>query len=232
MDLVERIANSVKSVPMSEAGETLDRLLRAASLVRSRLGEFLDPFGLTEVRYSVLVALNTAGEMGLSQSELAERLMQSESNVSTLIERMAQDDLVERLRSDADRRKRVLLLSSTGSRLVERVENAKGNWALRQLQGVPADDRATLGLLLGQLVASHEGRSALKGGTSVSSRGSTTSRNARSAFDAEGSTDSLSWSEAAHDEEDGEGVHSPHRALEQMLSALGLVNQLVKDESR
>ena len=125
MDLVERTVNSVKSVPMSEAGETLDRLVRAASLVRSKLGEFLDPFGLTEVRYSVLVALNSAGEMGLSQSELAERLMQSESNVSTLIERMAQDDLVERLRSDADRRKRVLLLSPSGLRLVERVETPR-----------------------------------------------------------------------------------------------------------
>ena len=232
MDLVERTVNSVKSVPMSEAGETLDRLVRAASLVRSKLGEFLDPFGLTEVRYSVLVALNSAGEMGLSQSELAERLMQSESNVSTLIERMAQDDLVERSRSDADRRKRVLLLSPSGLRLVERVENAKGNWALRQLQGVPAHDRATLGLLLGQLVASHEGRSALKGGASVSSRGSVTSRNDRTSFDDVGSSDSRSWSEAAHEEENAEGVHSPHRALEQMLSALGLVNQLVKEESR
>ena len=50
MDLVERTVNSVMSVPMSEAGETLDRLVRAASLVRSKLGEFLDPFGLTEVR--------------------------------------------------------------------------------------------------------------------------------------------------------------------------------------
>ena len=228
MDLVERTVNSVKSVPMSEAGETLDRLVRAASLVRLKLGEFLDPFGLTEVRYSVLVALNSAGEMGLSQSELAERLMQSESNVSTLIERMAQDDLVERLRSDADRRKRVLLLSPTGTRLVERVENAKGNWALRQLQGVPADDRATLGLLLGQLVASHEGRSVLKGGASVSSRGSVSARNDRTSFD---DVDSLSWSETAHDEENGEGVHSPHRALEQILSALGLVDQLVKDET-
>ncbi len=231
MDLVERTANLPKSATMSESGEALDRLLRAAALVRLKLGEFLDPFGLTEVRYSVLAALNSAGEMGLSQSELAERLMQSESNVSTLVERMAQDNLVERLRSHADRRKRVLLLSPSGSRLVERVENAKGNWAVRQLQGVPADDRATLGLLLGQLIASHEGRSVLKGASAASSRGSVSSHNGLPLFDDEGSSDQLSWSEAAHEKEDGADVHSPHRALEQMLSALGLVNQLVKDET-
>ena len=229
MDLVERTANSAT---MSESGETLDRLLKAAALVRLKLGEFLDPFGLTEVRYSVLAAINSAGAMGLSQSELAERLMQSESNVSTLVERMAQDDLVERLRSHADRRKRVLLLSPAGTRLVERVENAKGNWAVRQLLGVPADDRSTLGLLLGQLIASHESRSILKGASSASSRGPTSSHVGHASFDEESSSDQLSWSEAAHEEENGANVHSPHRALEQMLSALGLVNQLVKDESR
>ncbi len=230
MDLAERTVNTANSFSASTANETLDCLLRVASFIRLRLGEFLDQFELTEVRYSVLASLSSAGARGLSQSELAERLMQSESNVSTLIERMSQVGLVDRLRSHADRRKRVLLLSATGATLVERVEAAKSHWAVRQLQGVPADDRSTLGVLLGQLAESQAVRTGLKLVPSVSLRVSMTLQQV-TRHDEHGSSVQSSWAEPGHDEEGESEGHSPHRALEQMLSALGLVNQLVKDEA-
>ncbi len=230
MELAERTMNTANSFSTSTASETLDCLLRVASLIRLRLGEFLDQFKLTEVRYSVLASLSSAGAMGLSQSELAERLMQSESNVSTLIERMAQDGLVDRLRSHADRRKRVLLLSAAGATLVERVEAAKSHWSVRQLQGVPADDRSTLGVLLGQLAESQAVRSGLKLAPSVSLRGSMALQQV-TRHDENDSSAQSSWSEPGHDEDGEAEGHSPHRALEQVLSALGLVNQLVKDDA-
>ena len=214
MNFVEREKIPELTDSANEAGETLDRLLRAATHIRLRLGEFLEQFALTEVRYSVLVALRAASLAGLSQSELAERLLQSESNISTLVERMQQEGLVDRLRSDADRRKRVLLLSPSGQRLLDRIEVAKRSWAARLLRAVPADDRSTLGLLMSQLVEIFDGSPA---------------KPAAILAEATGSHDDLVWTECHSGE--GDKLNSPHLALRQMLSALGLNNQLVEDEA-
>ncbi|MEK6262453.1 MAG: MarR family transcriptional regulator [Planctomycetota bacterium] len=218
MNFAEREKTHELTDSVDEASATLDRLLRAAAHIRLLLGEFLEQFELTEVRYSVLVALKIASLTGLSQSELAERLLQSESNISTLVERMQQEGLVNRLRSDADRRKRVLLLSRSGQRLLDRVEVGKRSWATRLLRAVPADDRSTLGLLMRQLVDGFDG------GISVKS-----APTAASLAEATCSHDDLVWTECHSG--DGEEPNSPHLALRQMLSALGLNNQLAEDEA-
>ena len=218
MNFAERETTHERSGSVDEASETLDRLLRAAVHIRLRLAELLEQFALTEARYSVLVALRIASLIGLSQSELAERLMQSESNVSTLIERMQQEGLVDRLRSDADRRKRVLLLSPNGRRLLDRVDIAKRSWAARQLRAVPADDRSTLELLMRRLVESFDGGSGAKAGPSVPMLAGAT-----------GTPDELVWSECHPGDVDA--MNSPHLALRQMLSALGLNSQLAEDEA-
>ncbi len=217
MNFVEQKRNHELTGSADEASETLDRLLRAATHIRLRLGEFLEQFALTEVRYSVLVALRIASQAGLSQSELAERLMQSESNISTLVERMQQDGLVDRLRSDADRRKRVLLLSSSGERLLDRVEVAKQSWAARLLRAVPADDRSTLGLLMRQLVENFDGTEPKPAVPEATFAEATRSH------------DDLAWAQCHPGA--GNEPNSPHLALRQMLSALGLNNQLAEDEA-
>ena len=51
-----------------EAGDILERLLRAAVHIRSRRATFVERYGLTEARYSVLLALENADAEGLSQS--------------------------------------------------------------------------------------------------------------------------------------------------------------------
>lgn len=199
------------------AGETLDRLLRASTYVRMQMSDFLDEFSLTEARFSVLSTLSAAAEKGLSQSELADQLIQSESNVSTLIERMQQDGLVHRLQSDSDRRKRVLRLSSEGQRLFDRVELARQIWASKLLRSFPMDDASTLGRLLARLVENFDvaaGRN--KVGYSSPKENMTSS-----------------GSFIRHEEsiESNEESHSPHLALRQMLSTLGLISQLVEDEA-
>lgn len=218
MNFVEREATRATTDGLDEASETLDRLLRAAAHVRTRLGEFLEQYALTEVRYSVLATLSAAAQTGLSQAELAEQLMQSESNISTLIERMQQDGFVDRLRSDTDRRKRVLLLSPNGQRLLERVEIAKRGWAVRLIRGVPADDRSTLGLLVRQLGESLDGNASAKPATPASIPG-----------EAARSHEELLWGECHSD--DGDQINSPHLALRQMLSALSLNSPLAENEA-
>ncbi|MDB5341914.1 MAG: regulatory protein MarR [Schlesneria sp.] len=190
-------------------GDLVTTLLHAANFVRQRLNEFLERFELTEGRYLTLEALSRAGTRGLSQSDVAEYLVQSESNVSSLIDRLQRDGLVDRNWSVTDRRKRVLLLTEAGQQLIDRVNVARPRWEESLLSKVGPEERISLleGLrLIGD-----------PSGPTASSRPP-----------ASNGADRVDWP----------GNHSlkrcdpdsPHFALEQMLSTLGLVGRFGEGE--
>lgn len=134
----------------------LDGLLRVSQIARLRLNDWLGHFDLNDGRHSVLAALAREDKIGCSQAELAVRLGQSESNISTLIERMQRDGLVNRLRSDADRRKRVVRITPAGRSALASVDARRSHWAGRLLSGVGAEDCSQLFALLQKLAASME----------------------------------------------------------------------------
>src|SRR5262249_31792569 len=89
-------------------------VLRGADCLTAALAECTVEAGLNESRYRVLVALErrTSGEC--SQSQLADLLLQSESNLSTLLERMSEHGLITRTRSKADRRRSLIRITAQG----------------------------------------------------------------------------------------------------------------------
>ena len=58
-------------------------------------------------------------QVGCSQADLANELQQSESSISTLVDRMRTSRLLYRLRSKVDKRRRVLMLTDQGRSLLE-----------------------------------------------------------------------------------------------------------------
>ena len=200
---------------MDAPGEIVSALLHAAGFVRHRLGEFLEGYELTEGRYAVLSALEHAGAKGLSQSELAEQMLQSESNVSSLIDRLHRDGLVDRRWSDTDRRKRVLLLTADGSQLVRHVEGARRRWAESLLADLAPHDRRSLA----------QGLKHLPGQAELHVPESISGEIAELPTDADGVPH---WPD--HSVIANRDPNSPHFALERMLSTLGLAGRFAEDE--
>ncbi len=192
-----------------DPGEIVTALLHSAGFVRLRLGEFLERYELTEGRHSVLAALDQAGARGLSQSEVAEQLMQSESNVSSLIDRLHRDGLVDRRWSVTDRRKRVLLLTADGQQLIQQVEGARHRWAEALLSDLAPLDRQALSQSLKRL----------PGG----SRGTVTQRTTTVIPVIEAVRAEVLW--PVHSAVSDRDPKSPHFALEQMLSTLGVAGR-------
>lgn len=104
------------------AAKLVENLLEISQKLRGVLQQHYAEFDLNEVRYTVLHFINQTREAGCSQAELADKLQQSESSVSTLIERMKNSDLIYPLRSKQDRRKRILVLTEHGRELLQRIE--------------------------------------------------------------------------------------------------------------
>jgi MarR family transcriptional regulator, lower aerobic nicotinate degradation pathway regulator len=78
--------------------------------------------GLTPLQYGVLVHLSKlTGKPGIDQNSLADRLNVDRNTASLLVEELAKAGLVERQINGADRRARILSLTSKGERLYARL---------------------------------------------------------------------------------------------------------------
>ncbi|MBS0203785.1 MAG: winged helix DNA-binding protein [Planctomycetes bacterium] len=213
MDVIKNDVAQASVDATESPGEIIATLLRTATFLRLRLAEFLERFELSEGRHSILIVLHHAGSHGLSQSAVAEQLMQSESNVSSLIDRLHREGLVDRHWSSTDRRKRVLMLTADGQRLIHQVELARCRWAESLLSGVSVHDRHVMADAIQHLPAGN-----------VDHR--PTSQAAISSAEAMHVT--AGWLPVPA--EPGRELNSPHFALERMLSKLGMAGHLAGDD--
>lgn len=130
--------------PETPAIKVVATLLKTSHLLRAFLADHFAEFGLSDIRYTVMRRIDQSGEQGCSQAELARELNQSESSISTLIDRMRNDGLIYRLRSQNDRRKRVLLLSDEGRQRFARARACHGEKMGQLLSGLNEEQVATL----------------------------------------------------------------------------------------
>lgn len=79
-------------------------IARTAALLDRAFAQLLKPHRLTPTQYNVLRILRGAGNQGLCRFELGERLVTPVPDVTRLLDRMEQMQLVARERSDTDRR--------------------------------------------------------------------------------------------------------------------------------
>lgn len=193
-----------------EPSELITELLHVAGYLRLRQAEFLERFDLTEGRFAVLSALYIAGDQGLSQADVADHLMQSESNVSSLIDRLQGQQLVDRRWSSTDRRKRIVLLTEAGQALVQKVETARRSWAQRLFEGLNVRDCSILSEQLRRLPGGQGAHIVkLPEAPTIPIESQATPEPAWQALKVHG----------------GEDASSPQVALEQMLVTLGLARR-------
>lgn len=128
--------------------EIVENVMRAAHRLRAILNSHLGQFELTDIRYAVLQAIRETASNGCSQKELSDHLNQTESSISTLIERMRQSGLLYRLPSTVDRRRKVLLLSELGRETLAKAEEFHSRRMAALLTCFNNEERRAFGELL------------------------------------------------------------------------------------
>jgi DNA-binding MarR family transcriptional regulator len=103
----------------SPIDEALLSVLRTAAVLEHHLTEALKPYGITHTQYNVLRILRGAGSAGLCGREVAERLVSKVPDISRLLDRMEEMNLIDRERDPGDRRHVTARISSKGLRVVE-----------------------------------------------------------------------------------------------------------------
>jgi DNA-binding MarR family transcriptional regulator len=103
----------------SVEGEAALNILRTAEFVFEKLNAVLKTFDLTFTQYNVLRILRGAGDQGIPCSELAERMIARDPDITRLLDRMERRSLIKRARQSNDRRVVLASIGVAGLRLLE-----------------------------------------------------------------------------------------------------------------
>lgn len=106
------------------AHEALLNIYFSASCLKKKAGEFLRPFGLTDVQFNLMMLLKyqTDKDKGLSQARLSSMMLVNRANITSLIDRMEKSSLVVRTSAPSDRRTNIVKLTERGMGLLDKIE--------------------------------------------------------------------------------------------------------------
>jgi len=98
--------------------EAILNLHRTASILVQMEQEALKPHGLSMTQYNALRILRGAGPKGLACQEIAGRMINRDPDITRLIDRLETRKLVDRARSQEDRRVVVTRITEAGLKLL------------------------------------------------------------------------------------------------------------------
>lgn len=106
----------------SPAIEAMINLIVVTDAIRAPFESVCAKHEITQSQYNVLRILRGAGEAGHPRCEIAGRMAERAPDITRLIDRLEKQGLVERDRSDEDRRLSVAKISRTGLELLDRMK--------------------------------------------------------------------------------------------------------------
>jgi DNA-binding MarR family transcriptional regulator len=111
-----------------------------------------EPLGLRPVEFTILVLV--ANNPGVTAKQLSQALVVTAPNITILIDKMSEKGLLERVRSETDRRAQNIHLTSAGDKLAKRALGVSRTMEQEVLRHLSEGERVMLLELL-QKVARH-----------------------------------------------------------------------------
>jgi DNA-binding MarR family transcriptional regulator len=120
---------------------------RVEDTIRQRLRE---QFGITLPRFDLMAQLEREPE-GLAMGEVSRRMMVTGGNVTSIVDQLEREQLVQRLPVPADRRSYRLTLTEAGRSTFATMAQAHQAWVRELLSPLSAKEQSQLAALLGTL---------------------------------------------------------------------------------
>ena len=128
---------------------TFVKLMRAHNSLRARLEPAITKHGVTRTQFEVLEALLHLGP--LNQRQLSQKILSSQGNLTTVIDNLERDQLVERRQVEGDRRQRLVHLTPRGRRLIGRIFPQQAAAIVREFGVLSSEEQKLLGDLCKKL---------------------------------------------------------------------------------
>ena len=119
---------SPRGTTFSLEQQTLIALLSTAEAITTSATRLVANYGLTFTQYNALRILRGAGAEGLPCSEISERMITRDSDITRLLDRLEQMELVKRNRDANDRRIVRTSASRRGLKLLSDMDDSVSRW--------------------------------------------------------------------------------------------------------
>jgi len=127
------------------------RLLSCTTRVEdTRRQRLREQFGITLPRFDLMAQLEREPE-GLAMGEVSRRMMVTGGNVTSIVDQLEREQLVQRLPVPADRRSYRLTLTEAGRSTFATMAQAHQAWVRELLSPLSAKEQSQLAALLGTL---------------------------------------------------------------------------------
>jgi DNA-binding MarR family transcriptional regulator len=137
----------------SRGHEAAVAILHTADVVRRRVTETVEPFGITLQQFNVLRILRGAGEEGVATLEVANRMVEQTPGITRLLDRLEAKALVRRQRCPKDRRQNLCWITPRGRALLDQVDEPAVRASEACVSGLGRTDQLTLLRLLDSIRA-------------------------------------------------------------------------------
>ena len=121
---------------------------RTAAVLGHALAEAMKPYGITPTQYNVLRILRGAGTSGLCRHEVRDRLVAQVPDVTRLLDRLEEAELIRRERDSKDRRQVATRITERGLELLSNMDQPVMDAHRRQLGHMTKEQLTTLSELL------------------------------------------------------------------------------------
>ena len=126
------------------------RLLTCSTLIENGVRKRLrESFDVTLPRFDLMAQLDKT-PAGLTLGELSQRMMVSNGNVTSIVEALVGQGMLDRRPSPQDRRAQVVSLTADGRRAFRQMAAAHENWIAETFAGLNATEEEQLMGLLGK----------------------------------------------------------------------------------
>lgn len=133
------------------AVRTVIELTRTAEVLDDVFSRHLARFGLSRAKFNALVHLRHATGLGLTLSELGQKMLVSRANITGLVDRLEKDGLVFREPDPRDRRVFRAKLSPRAEKLLEKIMPLHGEFTTQAISGLNEQEKEQLIILLQKL---------------------------------------------------------------------------------
>ena len=113
--------------------EAMVSLHRTADQLQGRFSDMLKPYGLSPTQFNALRILRGAGQAGRACSEIAERMVNRDPDITRLLDRLERRGLAARSREGRDRRVIITRITPAGLELLRGLDRPIEEFNRKQL---------------------------------------------------------------------------------------------------
>lgn len=118
-----KIEDEIKSKFKTEYHKLIVNIHLTSSRIMEQMQSELKSHGLTSTQYNVLRILRGQGDKAVSIGLIKERMIERNSDVSRIIDRLVKKQLIQRKENCDDRRQKDVLISKKGLKVLSKIDD-------------------------------------------------------------------------------------------------------------